>query len=137
MRIYYLDEPLSNGDLQFIKEFLEVREGKNALELIEQIRIPTLLKTPDLNGKYKDDIRDLIELSKKILIKSNLLKDYGKQIVWVIPKDNFWSGIFQMAISEITGYHPYVVQRWYLEDDKWVRRNIRLIDSHGIMGYKD
>jgi hypothetical protein len=137
MKIYYLDEPLNHQELVLIIEALNEREGNQFTKVIEQIHIPTLLPVPDTNGKYHDDIRKLIDYAKRILIKRGIHKDYGHQVILVLTKEFFWDGIFQLAISEITGFHPYVVQRWYHIDDKLVRGDIRLIDGHGMMGYKD
>ena len=137
MKIYYLDEPLNEEELESIKEFLTEREGNLYTEVIDQIRIPTVLPTPDIDGYYRDDIKKLIDHVKRNLVKTGFLRDSGQQIVFVLAKDNFWNGIFQLAISEVTGFYPYIVQRWYYNGDQCVRRDIRLIDGHGMMGYKD
>jgi len=137
MKIYYLDEPLNQGELESIQEFLVEREGIKYANIIEQIRIPAVLPAPDLDGKYRNDLRKLIDNVKNNFVRAGLIRDYGQQIVFVMSKDNFWNGIFQLAISEITGFYPYVVQRWYYVDDKIVRGDIRLIDGQGLMGYKD
>jgi hypothetical protein len=78
-----------------------------------------------------------IELLKKHLIRAGLRKDAGRQVVWAMPKDTAWGVRFQLSIFEITGFYPYVVQRWSRDDaGALVKRDIRLIDGHGMMGGK-
>jgi hypothetical protein len=108
MKIYYLNEALNEEELESIKEFLAEREGTKYIEVIDQIRIPTVLPTLDIDGYFRDDVRKLIDLVKKNLHKTGLLRDSGGQIVFVLGKDNFWNGIFQLAISEVTGFYPYI-----------------------------
>ena len=137
MRIYYMDEPLNKEEWQSIKNFLAERDGVNSIKAVEQIRVPMVLPIPGTNGKFKEDITERINLIKNNLLKAGLRRDQGSQIVWVLPRDLDWGSIFQMAIYEITGFFPYIVQRWFYLDEQIIRRDIRLIDGHGMMGYKE
>jgi len=47
MKIYYLDEPLNEEELTFVKEAISEREGLRAIQAIEKHRIPALLPSRD------------------------------------------------------------------------------------------
>lgn len=89
MKIYYLGEPMNKKELEFVKEYLIDREGNTYIDIIDQIRIPTVLPTPDIDGFYRDDLRKFFNYVKRKLVKAGLEKDSGQQIVFVMAKDNF------------------------------------------------
>ncbi|QEM69106.1 hypothetical protein FO488_13670 [Geobacter sp. FeAm09] len=140
MRIYYLDEPLSNDELTFVTKSVLEKDFSElvSVKLFEQIRVPGVWPAPNTNGKYKETSPEPhIALVRKNIQKAGIFRDVGKQVVWVMPKATYWGAIFQMAIFEETGYYPYVAQRWYVEDGESVKGDLRLIDGHGMMGGKE
>jgi len=137
MRIYYLDEALNNEELTFVKDAIVQREGLGAIQSLEQVRIPTVLPTPSIEGQFQESIEEQIYMLYKNLKNAGIEKDVDKQITFVMPKEAHWGVKIQMAIVELTGFAPYVVQRWSVDDKgKTVRRDIRLIDAHGMFGCK-
>lgn len=137
MKVYYLDESLDKEELEFVKSSLVQREGLLSIQEIEQIRIPTILPTPQENGSFSETIEEQTQLLEKNLLKVGINESYGTQVVWVMPKETHWGVKFQLAISNLTGCFPYVFQRWSVnEAGKTVRKNMRLIDGHGMMGGK-
>jgi len=140
MRIYYLDEPLNDEEVVFVtksvleKDYTEL----SSVKLFEQIRVPGVWPAPNAKGLYEGTGPEPhINLVRNNLQKAGISRDIGKQVVWVMPKVTYWGVIFQMAIFEETGLHPYAAQRWYFEDGKTIKGDIRLIDGHGMMGGKE
>lgn len=133
--VYYLDEPLSDEDETFVVESLAAREGVSLTSKITQNRVATVLPA-HVDGSPRELASDT-ELLKKHLVRAGLRKDAGRQVVWAMPKDTAWGVRFQLSIFEITGFYPYVLQRWSRnEDGSLVKRDTRLIDGHGMMGGK-
>ena len=133
--VYYLDEPLSDDDREFIIASLVERDGIADDSVIEETRVPNVLPADDSVPRDSGADTDLL---KNHLIRAGLRKHAGQQIVWVMPKSTAWGVRFQFSIFEITGYYPYVLQRWsFNEDESIERRDTRLIDIHGAMGGKD
>jgi hypothetical protein len=127
MRVYYLDRQLTNEEIEFLGEALKLSE------LTEQIRIPHILPAPDPRGGYRT--RPIIdnEILEKHLKKAGILRDYGKQVCLVIPKEMHWYGALTEAIFKITGFYPYLVQT---KDHRGGLKNpgeIRIIDMQGMM----
>lgn len=130
-----MDEPLNEADKAFVIEFLVDREAIDSDSMIVQSRVATVL--PTHVGQLIRDPSSDIELLKKHLIRAGLRKDAGRQVVWAMPKDTAWGVRFQLSIFEITGFYPYVIQRWSFDGEgTMVRRDTRLIDGHGMMGGK-
>lgn len=127
MRVYYLDKELAKEEAEFVKETLELTEP------VDQIRIPHILPAPDPDGGHRarpimDD-----EILERHLKKAGILRDYGKQVCLVIPKDMHWYGALTEAIFKITGFYPYLVQT---KDHRKRINNpgeIRILDMHGMM----
>lgn len=138
LRIYYLDEPLDNDELEFLKEVMCEWETFKTIQEIEQIRVPAVFPTRNTEGMYDGSIGDNIELVKNNLLKAGIADDIGTQVVLVQPKELFWGASCTTAIGDITGFLPYVIQRWFLdnETDEWYRDEPRVIDSHGAFGLK-
>lgn len=137
MTIYYLDEPLNDEELAFVRESLAEREGLRAIQDLEQVRVPMVLPMPR-DGKLEESIEVQTQRLQQNLMHSGLSHGVGGQIVWVMPRETHWGVKFQLAIADLTGFYPYVLQRWRpSESGELVRGNPRLIDGHGKMGGKD
>jgi hypothetical protein len=139
MRIYYLDLPLTDDELSIVKELLDQEESPEIVGELEQIRVPYVLPTPDRDGKWKTgDTTAHVEHVKKNLMKSGVLKDSGRQIAFVVPEQIYWGSVIQLAIYEMTGFYPYAIQPWiYDEIEGRIRRDLRVINGHGMMGGKE
>ena len=131
MRIYYLERALDIHEITWVEEAF-ASEGK-----IEQIRIPHVLPAPNANGSYMGRPLFDNEVIEGNLKKSGILKDYGKQVSIVIPKDMHWYAALGEAIYKLTGYYPYLIQthdhREYINNPG----EIRIIDMHGLMDLKN
>lgn len=137
MRIYYLDEPLDEEEIEFVKQALCQREGLQSIQHIDQIRVPTVLPIPAQKGVFEKDVEGRTQIAINSLSRAGINNDIGSQVTWVMPKNTHWGCVFQLAIWEVTGFAPYVVQRWRYDGDHLVRGDISLIDGHGMMGGKD
>lgn len=133
MRVFYLDEPLDEEDLELLIRAATERGG--VPHPIEQIKLATVLPTPDsTTGLFTEPPEGREALVGQQLERAGLAQDKGLQVGWVMPKDPSWGAIFQLAIHRITGVYPMVVQRWAPDEQGAIgRRNTRVIDVHGIM----
>jgi hypothetical protein len=61
------------------------------------------------------------------------MRDAGHQVVWIMPQDTAWDAIFQFAIREETGFGPYVLQRWVLEDRVLRPCEPRIVDTQKLI----
>lgn len=132
---YYLDEPLDEDELQFVRHTLtgpwaKFRSGASALE---QKRVPGVLPLPDVHGAYAENREQRAERVRPNLRHAGIGIDCGRQVVWVMPHDTDWDAIFQFAIREETGFGPYVAQRWFMQNGVLVRGRVRVIDTHMLL----
>lgn len=128
---YYLDEPLSDDELQFVQSTLigPWAKFRTAASDLEQKRVPAVLPLPDADGIYAESREERAERVRSNLRHAGIRADAGRQVVWVMPRDADWDAIFQFAIREETGFAPYVAQRWFPEDGQLVRGRVRVIDT--------
>jgi hypothetical protein len=102
-------------------------------EPVDQVRIPHILPASDPDGGHSG--RPLLddEILKRHLAKAGIIRDYGKQVCLVIPKDMHWYVALSHTIFSITGFYPYMVQT---NDHRERFKNpgeIRILDMHGII----
>lgn len=128
---YYLDEPLSDDELQFVRSTLigPWAKFRTSASDLEQKRVPAVLPLPDANGIYDESREERAERVRSNLRHAGIRTDAGRQVVWVMPRDADWDAIFQFAIREETGFAPYVAQRWFPEEGTLVRGQVRVIDT--------
>ena len=129
---YFLDEALNTEERSLVAQSLlgpwaKFRTGASS---IKEKRVPLVLPTPDVNGHFHDAPEHRAELVRHNLRHAGIREDAGNQVIWVMPSDSQWDAIFQFAIREETGFGPYVVQRWYREQDSLVRGTARVVDTH-------
>lgn len=128
---YYLDEPLDDAEFAFVSQALIGPWAKfrtRALS-IEQKRVPNVLPLPDEHGQYHGTREQRAETVRANLRHAGIRLDNGRQVVWVMPRDQEWDAIFQFAIREETGFAPFVAQRWYVERGVAVRGHVRVVDT--------
>ncbi|UCG64428.1 MAG: hypothetical protein JSW12_17645 [Deltaproteobacteria bacterium] len=128
---------MDKNELEFVKQALAKREGLQYIQIIEHIRVPTVLPTPGKKGVFEEEVVERMQVAVNSLVRVGIKNDVGSQVTWVMPKETHWGVVFQLAIYEVTGFAPYLVQRWRYEGDQLVRGNIRLIDGHGLISEKD
>jgi hypothetical protein len=128
---YYLDEPLSDDELQFVQSTLigPWAKFRTAASALEQKRVPAVLPLPDADGVYAESREERAERVRSNLRHAGIRADAGRQVVWIMARDADWDAIFQFAIREETGFAPYVAQRWFPEDGQLVRGRVRVIDT--------
>jgi len=132
---YYLDEPLDEQELQFLRQTLLgpwARFKTGAVELAQK-RVPAVLPAPDADGVYAESREQRAKRIRPHLRKAGVQADNGRQVVWVMPRDTDWDAIFRFAILMETGFAPFVVQRWFLENGTLVRKEARIVDTHILM----
>ncbi|GAB3542460.1 hypothetical protein GCM10027343_14470 [Noviherbaspirillum agri] len=132
---YYLDEPLADNELQFVSRTLvgPWATFRTRASDLEQRRVPAVLPTPDENGIYAENRERRAARMRANLRHAGIRADSGRQVVWVMPKDNEWDAIFQFAIREETGFAPFVAQRWFMEQGVLVRGSVRVIDTQMLL----
>lgn len=132
---YYLDQALTDDDLQFVEQALlgpwaKFRTGASALV---QKRVPLVLPAPDLSGAYTGTPEQRAARLRSNLLRAGIRSDIGHQVVWLVPRDPEWDALFQFAIRDETGFGPYAVQRWLVESGEAVRAKIRVIDTQMML----
>lgn len=138
MKIYYIDEKLNQEEIEFVKMSIVNFEDLRAIQDLEQIKVAPILPVPDKSGTLNLTPKELISIAVKNLTRSGIENATGTQIVWVMPREIHWNGIFQMAIMNITGYFPYMVQRWLPDEEgRFTVKSLRIIDGHGLCGNKE
>jgi hypothetical protein len=132
---YYLDEPLTEDELQFLARTLlgPWARFKTGADTLAQKRVPLVLPVPDAQGGYADTREQRAERVRRNLRKAGIRADSGRQIVWVTPRDHEWDAIFQFAIREETGFAPYLAQRWFIENGVAVRGALRVVDTQMLV----
>ncbi len=132
---YYLDEPLSDNELQFVAQTLigpwaKFRTDAGALV---QKRVPAVLPLPDEHGIYAHSREERADSVRAHLRHAGIHADHGRQVVWVTPHDSDWDAIFQFAIREETGFAPFVAQRWFHDSGTPVRGSLRVVDTQMLL----
>ncbi|HJV53125.1 MAG TPA: hypothetical protein VJ652_16780 [Noviherbaspirillum sp.] len=132
---FYLDEPLSESELQFVTNTLvghwaKFRTGATA---IEQRRVPGVLPVPDLDGMYAAGREQRAEGVRANLRHAGIRAYNGHQVLWVMPRDMDWDAVFQFAIREETGFGPFVAQRWFVENGILVRSSVRVVNTEMLL----
>jgi hypothetical protein len=132
---YYLDEPLSESELQFVTDTLighwaKFRTGATG---IEQKRVPAVLPMADANGMYAAGRERRAEGVRANLRHAGIRALNGRQVIWVMPRDTDWDAVFQYAIREETGFGPFGAQRWFIEDGVQVRGSVRVVNTQMLL----
>ncbi|MGE5652573.1 MAG: hypothetical protein ACM34A_20460 [Bacillota bacterium] len=132
---YYLDEPLNEEELHFVRQTLvgPWARFKTGAAGLEQKRVPAVLPVPDGHGVYAKSREQRAECLRANLRHAGIRTYNGRQVVWVMPRDTEWDAIFQFAIREETGYAPYVAQRWFPQDEALVRGSVRVVDTQMLI----
>jgi hypothetical protein len=132
---YYLDAPLTANELSFLRQALlgPWAKFKTGASSLVQKRVPVVLPVPDQRGVYAEDRERRAERVRGNLRHAGIRTDAGNQVVWVMPRDAEWDAIFQFAIRLETGFAPFVAQRWFTENGKLVRGDVRIVNTHMLI----
>ena len=133
MNIYYLDQALDAEELEFIKSTLKKRHGGLSFSDIRQVRVPAVLPAPTEDGSYEENIIERLRIARRNLLRTDIEKQAGAPVIWIMPKGAHWGTVFQLAIQELTGYFPFIVLLWRQEGDQLVRSEARFIDNSGMV----
>lgn len=132
---YFLDDALSRDERQFVESAMlgpwaKFKTGATALT---EKRVPLVLPLPDAQGHYPGTPEQRATSVRSHLRHAGIRSDTGRQVVWIMPQDPEWDAIFQYAIREETGFAPYVVQRWYRQQNSIVRGKVRVVDTQMLI----
>ena len=131
MRVYYLDEPLSDEDLSFVTETFGLSRAP------EQVRIPHVLPLLDAAPVSEPEHRRHIELLRGHLRHAGIGVDRDQQVVFVAPREMYWYQVLLLAIADETGMYPYLVQTEAQRRAIGNPGETRILDTHGLMGLKE
>lgn len=129
MRVYYLEEPLSDEDAAFVREAMD-----DATE-IKQIRIPHVLPA-DLPNWDEHAYRRHERLLRSALRHCGISVDKGKQILLVAPNASYWYAVLINAVYAETGAYPWLIQTSAQRAAIGNPGETRILDTHGLMGLK-
>jgi hypothetical protein len=120
MRVYYLDSPLSTGELLELEEMMRWT--------VEQVRVPLLL--PEGRGSHHDQV-----VPESPLRAAGILKDYGRRcaLVKLSAETVYWNTIFAEAIARLTGSWPFLVQTKTAREAIGTQGALRVLDLDGAM----
>lgn len=132
---YFMDQPLEQEERDFVTRTLlgpwaKFRTGAAS---IKERRVPLVLPAPSADGALGYSAEQRTEQARRNLQHAGIREDAGRQVIWVMPADREWDAIFQFAIRVETGFGPYVVQRWYREQDRLVRGATRVVDTQMLL----
>jgi hypothetical protein len=131
---YYLDEPLNEAELLFVRQTLLGPWAKfwtGATTLVQR-RVPLVVPAPGPHG-YALSREQRAQNIRRNLRRAGIQSDVGRQVVWVTPDNNDWDAVFQFAIRLETMFAPFVVQRNFGEPGRTIGRQPRVIDTHMLM----
>jgi hypothetical protein len=129
VNVYYFEKPLSEDDLEFVAEALELESAPT------QIQIPHVLPVIDPGPIDAATQERHMMLLRNLIRRAGIAKD-GGQPTFVAPSQMYWHTRLTSAIFEETGYFPHIVQT---EEQRSAIDNpgpTRVLDAHGISGLK-
>jgi len=121
MRAYYLDVPLTADELREAADFMH--------EPIEQVRIPHVLPVVDSSRPIIDD-----DVILDHLRRAGLLRDAGRRVVLIAPRDSHWLAALGRGIERLTGALPYLLQTEGQRDSVGNPGALRVVDMEGLAG---
>ena len=106
LRVYYLDEPLSDDERHRVERTLlgPWADFKTGATSIEQRRVPMIRPT---DGDHVTRIPTVRANPRRVGIED----DCGRQFAWIGPGNVLWTSTFMTAIAEETGFHAHFLRR--------------------------
>lgn len=132
---YYVDDPLDDRELAFVQQTLlgPWAKFKTGAASLAHRRVPLVVPAPDQHGHYAKSREQRAEQVRTNLRHAGIRDDNGRQVLWLAPQNLEWDAIFRWAIREETGFSPYVVQRWSLNNGMPVRCGLRILDTEMLV----
>jgi hypothetical protein len=121
MRAYYLDVPLTPDELKEAADLMQ--------ESIEQIRIPHVLPVVDSSRPILDD-----DVILDHLRRAGVLRDAGRRVVLIAPRDPHWLAALGRGIGRLTGSLPYLLQTEGHRDSAGNPGALRIVDMQRVAG---
>jgi hypothetical protein len=129
-RVYYLEEPLSSDDAEFVSE--QLFSGAP----ISQVRIPHVLPTLTDGSLSESRHRRHEQLLRKSLRMAGIGTDRDTQVVLVAPNIIYWHAVLSGAVEAETGMYPWMVQTKSHRDAIDNPGETRILDMEGLFGRK-
>ncbi|MGH7326043.1 MAG: hypothetical protein ACREJ9_15560 [Candidatus Rokuibacteriota bacterium] len=123
IRAYYLDVALSENELKEVAGLMQ--------EPVEQVRVPHVLPVVDTSRPILDD-----EAVLEHLRKAGILREAGRQVLFVAPRDSHWTAAFGRAIERLTGSLPYLIQTEGHRQAAGNPGGLRILDMQCLAGGK-
>ena len=126
MRIYYLEQQLSDDDVSFVREAMEF-DGP-----CSQIRIPHVLPA-DTQTWDENAFRRHEKLLRTALRNVGIVDDRGTQVILVAPSKMYWYSVLLHAVYSETGAFPWLVQTRAQREAIGNPGETRILDTQGLM----
>lgn len=135
LRCYHLDSALDRDELTFVSEAMLGPWSRFKLDAYEivQHRVPAVLPLPGRDGQFIHSPEHRSHLVTQHLRHAGMERDINQRVVWVTPENLEWDAIFQHAIRSLTGFAPFVVQRWSRINDVAIPVPLRIIDAEMLL----
>ncbi len=128
MKIYFLDQPLTDEESKSIIDLMELQES------IEQVRVPYVLPIVSRRNDYSKELSRHENILRKHLLNVGISKDKGTQIGFVAPVNMHWYSVITNAIFKETGSYPYLIQTQSQREAIGNPGDLRILDGEGLMG---
>ncbi len=123
IRAYYVEQALSKSELAEVTELMQ--------EAVEQVCIPHVLPVVDASRPLLDD-----ELVLEHLKKAGILRDGGRQVLFVAAREPHWTDAFTRGIERLTGSLSYLIQSEGQRRSIGNPGSLRILDMEGLAGGK-
>lgn len=130
MRVYYLEEPLSEDDALFVQEAMESSSE------VRHVRIPHVLPTEPPTWDEKT-YRKHDRLLRSALKNAGISTDKGRQVLLVAPRQMYWYSVLIHAVYAETGAFPWLIQTSGQREAIGNPGETRIVDTQGLMGLKE
>jgi hypothetical protein len=108
MKIYYLDEPLTSEQVEYVKEMMKDVIGN---EDLEQMRIPHLFPVPEPDENSGAFLSRCEEEVRPLLRAAGIHSQAGRRVILALSSNVQWNATLQYLIYAITGSTPFVLIR--------------------------
>lgn len=126
MRIYYLEDQLSDDDVAF------VRVALGFAGVCSQVRIPHVLPAQP-KTLTEQVFRRHQRLLRTALRHAGIADDRGTQVVLVAPSKMYWYSVLLNAVYSETGAFPWLVQTREQREAIGNPGETRILDAQGLM----
>lgn len=123
---YFLDDPLSDAEIQEITKLTGLSPAP--------VRVPHIFPTPTLDAQGHPQMPEGWEEAPLAMLRATgILRDVGRRVFLVSPKEIHWGTRFAEAIARLTGRYPYLIQTTRQLEANGIDDTLRVIDLDGAM----